>query len=232
MTLVEILVVMGIIVLVMGGVVLGSGQLASARLKQSAALVTSAVKTAYAQANANSKSMRLAFDLEENKMWLEVSDSPMLVQTKDASGTGGADPVTAAEQASTAEGERIVKGPRAPRPQFHAVASEAGQISDRTVDPTAVGRKLSRGIHFRSIQCQHDDQPRTSGRAYLYFWSGGQTERCAIQIAIGDEKEESSVLTLMVSPLTGKVTMKPGAVALQLPTDDAAASEREERTTF
>ena len=36
------------------------------------------------------------------------------------------------------------------------------------------------------------------------------------------------VLSLIISPLTGKVVIKPGALELDLPEDDKAASEREE----
>ena len=43
----------------------------------------------------------------------------MLVRTKDATGTGGADPVTQAEAAALAEGDKIVKGPPIPKPRFH-----------------------------------------------------------------------------------------------------------------
>jgi len=228
MTLIEILVVMAIIVIVMTGVVLGSGQLASARLKQSASLLTSAVRTGYARANATSKSVRLVMDLDEQRMWLEQSDTPMLVQTKDITGTGGADPVTATEQAAVAEGARIIKGPTAPRAAFQAITPETGQIADQSAPPDKVGRTLSRGIKFRSIQTLHDDQPRTSGRAYLYFWPGGQTERAVITIGVDGEPDDAHAVTLVVSPLTGKTTMKPGSVPLDIPTDDQSASEREE----
>ena len=46
-------------------------------------------------------------------------------------------------------------------------------------------KALEGGIKFRGVQTQHDDLPRTEGRAYLYFWPGGQTERASIQLKIG-----------------------------------------------
>ena len=78
----------------------------------------------------------------------------------------------------------------------------------------------------------HDDEPRTKGRAYLYFWPGGLTERASIEIRIGASDEDGDTLTLVVSPLTGKVTVKNGPVALTIPTDDHQASDRQDNGAF
>jgi general secretion pathway protein H len=78
----------------------------------------------------------------------------------------------------------------------------------------------------------HDDVPRVSGRAYLYFWSGGQTEPANIQMRIGRSVEDGDTLTLVVAPLTGKVRVKFGPVPFVLPLDDKAASERDEKGAF
>jgi len=92
----------------------------------------------------------------------------------------------------------------------------------------AKGKSLDRGITFRSAQTPHDDKARTSGRAYLYFWPGGRTELASIQLRIGDSQEDSEILTLLVAPLTGKVTMKVGPVELKVPIDDVTASDRQD----
>jgi general secretion pathway protein H len=223
MTLIEILIVMAIIAVVMGGVMLGSGQMSSARLRQSSALVTGAVKAGYTRSNAASKSTRLVFDFESNAMWLEQADRPMVVQSKDKTGTGGADPATAVEQAAQAEGDRIVKGPTAPKAHFAAIPQ--AELGAR--EPGGK-RSLPRGITFRSVHVEHDSEPRTEGRAYLYFWPGGQTERAVIEVRVGTSVTDSETLSMVVSPLTGKVSIKSGPVELKLPLDDKEASEREE----
>jgi general secretion pathway protein H len=81
------------------------------------------------------------------------------------------------------------------------------------------------------VQTTHDDSPRTSGRAYLYFWPGGRTEPAAIQLRIGDSAEDGRTMTLLVSPLTGKVTVKGGPAEFVVPTDDTQSSDRVD-TTF
>jgi general secretion pathway protein H len=228
MTLIEVLIVMAIIAVVLGGVVLGTGQLASARLRRSAALVTGAIKVGYTRAAVTSKSTRLVFDFETNGMWLEEADLPMLVRTGDFSGTGGAEGQTPAEQAAIAEGERIVKGPQAPRPSFHPVSTNELATVDQGAKSPKTVRELARGIKFASVQTLHDAEPKTEGRAYLYFWSGGQTERASIQLKIGESSEEFQTVTLLTAPLTGKITIKEGSIPLEIPTDDKSASEREE----
>jgi general secretion pathway protein H len=224
LTLIEIIVVLSIVAIVMGVAVSGSMQLPSARLRRSATMIASAVKVGYTRATATSRNLRLVMDLGEQKVWLEESDVPMVVQSKDTSGTGGADPITEAERAALAESGRIVKGPPIPRPQFHPI--EAYGFAD--VETGKGGKPLQRGIQFRQVQTSHDDAPRTSGRAYLYFWPGGLTERASIQLRIGESEEDYHTLTLVVSPLMGKVTVKGGPVDLVTPADDEQASDRQD----
>jgi general secretion pathway protein H len=229
------MIVMVILAIVMGGVVMGSGQMSSSRLKHGATALTGSVRVAFTRATATSKSMRLVFDIDASTMWLEEGDAPMLVQSKDTTGTGGANPLTDAEKAAVQEADTIVKGPRAPRASFRPVsgATVTQDVTPNANAPAATpGGKgpipLPRGIKFREVQTAHDDAPRTSGRAYLYFWPGGLTERASIQLRVGDSVESGDTLSLMVAPLTGKVTVKNGPVALVIPHDDKESSERED----
>jgi general secretion pathway protein H len=214
--------------LLMGGVVLGGGQVASARLRHTATMLAGAVRVGFLRATATSKSQRLVFDMDEGKVWLEESELPMLVQSKDTSATGGADPATEFERKALEENDRILKGPRPPKPKFKPVQSLGFSDGSGAKGP----RKIDRGISFREIQSLHDDQARISGRAYLYFWPGGQTEPANIQLRIGQSTDAGDTLTLVVSPLTGKVTVKNGPIPFVLPIDDKAASEREDRGVF
>jgi general secretion pathway protein H len=216
--------VLAILALVVGAAVAGSMQLPSARLRRSATMIASAIKVAYTRATATSRDLRLVLDIEGGKVWLEESDAPMLVQAKGKLAAGGADPVTQVEKAALDEGAKIMQGPPIAKPRFHPI--EAYGFGD--VEAGKGGKPLQRGITFRSVQSGHDESARTSGRAYLYFWPGGRTERAAIQIRIGDAPEDDRTLTLVVSPLTGKVTIKPGPVDLTLPTDDVTASDRQD----
>jgi general secretion pathway protein H len=221
LTLIEILVVLSLMAVVTAVAVTGSMQLPSARLRGSVTMITSAIKVAYTRATATSRELRLVMDLDHQKIWLEETDVPMLVQVKDKTATGGADPVTEAEKAALEDGDRLLKGPPVPRPLFHPIDTYG--FGD--VEAGKGGKSLGRAVTFRAVQTAHDDEPRRSGRAYLYFWAGGLTERASIQLRIGTGATET-VLTLLVSPLTGKVTVKGGAAELKMPTDDTTASDR------
>src|SRR5579859_1515331 len=172
-TLVELMVVIALMAVVTGVALAGSMQLPTARLHRSVTMIASAVRVAYTRATATSKNLRLVMDLDRGKVWLEESDLPMLVQSKDLTGTAGADPVTDAERAAVAETDAILKGPRIAKPQFHAIAA----FGFADAEEGKGGKRLQRGITFRAVQTAHDDAPRTTGRAYLYFWPGGLTER-------------------------------------------------------
>jgi general secretion pathway protein H len=224
LTLIEIIVVISLVALVMGVAVAGSMQLPSARLRKSATMIASAIKVGYTRATSTSRDLRLVMDLEQEKIWLEETDLPMLVQSKGTMSTGGAAAVTDAERAALQEGDRIVKGPPIPKPSFHSLDTYG--FGD--VEEGKGGKPLQRGIRFRQVQTAHDDAARTAGRAYLYFWPGGLTERASVQIRIGASEEDHQTLTLLVSPLTGKVTVKGGPVELELPTDDTQASDRQD----
>jgi general secretion pathway protein H len=225
LTLVEVLVVCALIAVLTVAVVAGTNQLPGARLKRSSTMIASATKVAYSRATATSRYLRIVLDFEQNAIWLEEADAPMLVQSKDLTGAGGADPATAAEKAALAESDRIVKGPPIPKPTFRPVEALGFGEQEGTIKGA---KKLQRGITIREVQTGHDENPVTKGRAYLYFWPGGLTERASIQLRIGDKTEDSSTMTLIVSPLTGKVTIKGGPVALKPLAGDQSDSERED----
>jgi general secretion pathway protein H len=166
--------------------------------------------------------VRLVFDLDQDRVILEEASSGVMLREKeDEQNTGaGADPATEAERKAKSEAERIVDGPRAPRASFKPV-KEFGFDTD---DP-AQGRELGAGIRFRQVQTEHDGQPRKEGRAYLYFFPGGGTERASIQLERdGDEQG----LTVLVSPLTGRARIERGRIELPEPRSDGDYTEREE----
>ncbi len=226
LTLIEMLVVLAIVGLLMAGVLLGSGQLSGARLKKTATSLAGVIRVAYTRSSATSKSVRIVFDMGQQAFWMEEAEQPMLVTMNDTTGTGGAEAVTALERQSIAESERLVKGPTAPRAHFKRISMGLVATDSETRGDM---RALPSGITFRSVQTSHDDQAIKGDRAYLYFWPGGQTERAAIQLRIGSSLQDIDALTLIVAPLTGAVTVKPGAVDLTVPKDDSEASEREDR---
>ncbi len=223
-TLIEVLVAITLVVLLSGGMYVGIGGLSSARLRESSTLIAGAVRVAYNHANATSRPTRLVFDIGERTISVEDSEGRMFVQSGDR--TGGAAAATELEREIVAETEEILEGPRPARPSFQPVKKLLGFDPDKP----GAGKTLASGIYFRQIEVAHDDDPATSERVYLYFWPGGQTERAAIQVqkSNGDDVANSSIITVLVAPLTGKVTLVGGAVDMPRPIRDEDISERED----
>jgi general secretion pathway protein H len=220
LTLVEVLIVIALIAVMSGAIFFGSGAFSGSRLRAAAGLILNGVRIGTTRANSTGKPVRLVLDLDQHRIILEESSSSVMLREREKSASAGAEAATEAEQKAVAEAERILEGPRAPRARFSPVK----QFGFDTDDPSQ-GRELGRGIQYRQVQTEHDEQPRSEGRAYLYFFPGGGTERAAIQIR-RDEEDEG--LTVVVSALTGRARVERGRVELPEPRSDGEFSEREE----
>jgi len=213
LTLVELLIVIALIAVLGGTVLMGPGMLEGSRLKSAATL-------GLARASTTGRPTRLAFDLDNGKLTLEEADSSVLLRehTKDAS--SGSSAATDLEKKAQAESERILQGPHAPRATFRAVPG-----FNSSPDETGPARSLGNGVQFISVQTEHDDEPRSSGRAYLYFFPGGTTERASIQLK---RRGDDGGLTVSISGLTGRAKIERGRIELPPPRSDGESSEREE----
>ncbi|MEP7051407.1 MAG: prepilin-type N-terminal cleavage/methylation domain-containing protein [Pseudomonadota bacterium] len=221
LTLVELLIVVALIAVIGGSVLMGPGMLEGSRLKSAATLIVSGVRVGIARASTTGKPTRLSFDLDNGKLVLEESSSSVVLRehTKDAS--SGAAPANELEKKAHAESERILEGPHSARPTFRPVAGFNSAAGD-----TGLARSLGGGVEFISVQTDHDDEPRTSGHAYLYFFPGGTTERASVQLK---RHGDDTGLTITVSGLTGRAKIERGRVDLPPPRSDGeAASERDE----
>jgi general secretion pathway protein H len=215
-TLIEVLVVMFIVVLMSGGVLYGIGAVQRSRLKSSASRVAAAMRVGYARAASTGKRLRLVLDFESRTLWLEESTSAMLLDAKDVTGAGGADPATEVEKAALAEANRINAGVQVARPSFQKIGGLIGETGS-----------LHHGISFRAVDAAHADKPQTAGHAYVYFF-GAEAERASVQLSIGGSNDDHDTLSVVVAPLTGRATIADGPVAVPHPRDDAEASEAED----
>lgn len=225
MTLIEVLITVSLVALLTSVAILGSGVLDSARLKRSAVMVAGAVRAGYGHASAASKTARLVFDLEGDTLMLEESTGQHLLVKGERS--GGAEAATDAERDAQEAAAKLVEGPRKARATFQP-AKSMGLSSNGE----AGGKPLEKGVRILQVETGHDEEPITEGRAYLYFWPGGQTERAAIQVTRSEledpRDDDADTFTIVVSPLTGKTQILPGRAELPKVRDEEDESEREE----
>jgi general secretion pathway protein H len=220
-TLVEVLLVVALMAIMSAMVVSGSGMLSGTRMRSAGALIMSSVRVAMTRANSIGRPVRLVFDLDAGRMMMEETRGRMLrVTNHDEGAKAGAQAATEAEQLAAEYAREIVQGPRAPEAMFSPVASFSADADD-----PALGRELGKDIRFVQVQTEHDAEPRVEGRAYLYFWPGGGTERAAIQIT---RPGDHMGLTVLVSALTGRAKLERGRVELEEARRDTDFQEREE----
>lgn len=223
LTLIELVIAIALVALLVGSMLFGKGMLVGSRVKSAATLLVSSVRYGMTRANATGKPTRLVIDLDKSQLSIEEDSTSLMLREKKAKDqTGGADAATATEQKARAESERIVEGPRAPRPHFTKLSGVAGPVEGLTS-----GRSLGQGVEIALVHTEHDEEDVTEGRAYLYFWPGGTTERAVVQLKRqGDAKPQ---LTVVLSPLTGRAKVEKGVVDFPEPRGvDQDYSEREE----
>jgi len=219
LTLIEVMVVVVLGAILTTGAVLGTGAATNARVKSASTIIASAIRVAFTRSSSTSKCMRVVLDMDRQSVLIEETSRPMLVRRDDE--TGGAEGVTEQEKEAIKEGERMTQGPKAARPMFKPVKAFGFDADD-----PSQGRPLGRGVAIKRVEVARSDKPQTSGRAYLYFWPGGMTERAAIELGRKDDTDTDTMLTVLVSPLTGKVKIAPGSKPMEKLRDE---SEREDR---
>ncbi len=222
LALIEVLIVVALVAMLTAMVVSGTGLLSGTRQRTAATLLMTGIRMGITHSNTTGLPSRLVMDLDKHAVLLEETSGRMLRRVgedDEEDATAGAEPATEAEREAREETERILEGPREPPPRFSPVAS-----FDPGADDLSKGRPLGRGIEFVSVQTEHDTEPRIDGRAYLYFWPGGGTEKAVIQIRRHGETEGISIV---VSALTGRANIVRGAVEYDEPDVDVDFGERE-----
>lgn len=222
LTLIEVLISLAIVGLIASIGVLGVGAQKGAKMRQGAVVIAGAIRTAYAHASGVSKPLRLVFDIAAGQIILEESSAQLTVSNNDR--TGGAAAATEVERLAVEEAESILKGPRPPRPSFTPT-----RAFGFNPDAGKQGKALPSSVRFVQIETAHEAKPAIDGRAYLYFWPGGQTERATIQLTTaskGEEPTDGNSMTVIVAPLTGKAEIKKGLWKMARPRDEREESER------
>lgn len=222
LTLIEVVIAIALVAVLTGSMLFGRNMLVGSRMKAAATLIVSSVRFGLTRANTTGKPARLVIDFEKKQVSIEESSTSLMLREKSKDPSAGATPASSAEAKVRAESERIVEGPRAARPAFSKLTGVSGAIEE-----LSVGRPLGEGVELVRVKTEHDEQEITEGRAYIYFWPGGTTERAIVQLKKAGDKE--AALTVVLSPLTGRAKIEKGAVDFPEPRGfDEEYSEREE----
>src|SRR5206468_2969341 len=147
--------------------------------------------------------------LDKNTYWAEKSDDRMyLNRDKEQSpGAGKAFDVEAVEKkkdeeekkeqdelASRSGGIGVLEPPPKPR------RAKFQTFKDATLPLVSLNK-----VKIFDLYTSRQREPYTSGKAYLYFFPDGHTERAVVRLSDGE-----AFYSLVVHSLTGQVEVKPG----------------------
>jgi general secretion pathway protein H len=203
LTLIEVMIVLVITALAAAGATIGIGALTRAELRSSAMRVAAAANFAYSRSITTGRTVRVVFDLKQHTIAIEETSGKIALSRiderakldEDESDMGAVDPWESA-RAKMSE----TAGPSRGRSSFGPVTDTEGNEI-----PFYKSQPVGGGVSIIQVVTPHFPKPVTEGRAALYFFPGGRTERALIQLS----DDSGTVYTVEIHPLTGKATVHP-----------------------
>lgn len=196
-TLIEMLVVLALAVLVIGLGLSSMGNLTSTQLRTQTNRLAAAIRHTYSRAVAHGLHMRMVLDMDADSYFVEASDQPIFLPATKRKEAEDPDAPTEEEVEQAKEDADLDVGET---PKFRlkrAQYQEDGVIAKVTME---------KGIGLDGVLTSGQTDEFRTGKAYIHFFPNGFVEPAIIHITDGEE----GFLTLVVDPLTGKVTRLPG----------------------
>jgi general secretion pathway protein H len=209
LTLIEIMVVVAIVGMMLGGAVYGFRAVAKTELRGSASKLAGAIRYSFDRSITTGAYYRLVLDLDHNKYWVERSDERMyLTREKEESPGSGKAFDWEAEQKKRDEQEAKERERQASVGGLAAALEpppKPRRAKFQTFKDAALPQVTLKGVRLFDVYTARQREPYTSGRAYLYFFPDGHTERAMLRLNQADD-----FYSLVVHPLTGRVEVQSG----------------------
>ena len=187
-TLIEMVVVMLIIALGFALVIPQFRAATHADLKRSALRLAATIEHTFHQSAFRRETLRLHYDLEGSRYWLDRFVDPAAEKDALALRPGGA----------LGEG-----GSGADAPEADDANTEPYYVMDREILPEPV--TLPNGVFIASVSTQYLEKA-TEGEAFTHFFPDGYAEPTVLYMTDAQGGE----YTLYVSPISGRVKVLPG----------------------
>lgn len=184
-TLIETLVVMGLIAMMSGLVMPSVSSYFSLSLNSATRDMATVIKEAYNAAIVTGKVHRVVYDQKANSYWAEVGPRDLLLETKE-----------------TQEQED--------RRKRFAKLSEAAPKSPFQMETTITRKKLTlpTGVEFEDIMTQQSPDAMVGTTAYTHFFPHGLSEKTLIHLTDSSKHHVS----LDISPILGMTNLTEGYV--------------------
>lgn len=176
-TLIEMLVVLGIIVLISAIAMPTVSSYFQLSLNAATRDIATTVKEAYNSTVITGRVHRLVYDFKEKSFWVESGPANALLDTKE----------------SKEKSERKKK--------FGARLTTEAPASEFNLEKTITRKKLKlpQGVEYEDVITQQTTTPITEGTAYTHFFPHGVTEQTIIHLKDQNKHHAS----LVISPLIG-----------------------------
>ena len=204
-TLIELLVVLAVVAVLAGAAAPALSGITGANARQAAGEVAGSMRALFDIAALRHETCRMVLDLQERAYWAECTRRE---PPREAASAG--DP-----HAASAGGERAASDePVADADLDERFADidnpEKRRLLARTrfgsfADPVAKRRKLPGSVAFTEVWSEHQREPISEGRAYVYFHPQRRAEQARVPVVDGDH-----VYSIVLEPWTGRARIVSG----------------------
>lgn len=189
LTLLELIIVIGILVLLLGIGASGLQNLSSTQLRTQTNRLAAALRYTYSRTVATGLYMRMVLDFEADAYEVQASAIPVFIYLEEDAKWRAA--LEAQRDKDIEDGVAIID-------------TQADFKPDNVIPKVT----MEKGIQIDSVFIAGDTDPVNGGQASIHFFPNGFVEPAMIYISDGDGEYR----TLTLNPLTGKVTHRPGKV--------------------
>lgn len=258
LTLIEIMIVIGVIAMMVGMVAAGFGAGQNAEASRAVNQLANTLRYGYDKARVTGGYYRVLINIGKGEVTLQAGDGRMYMPATDRNGElVEYDESKARDQADRdkrAE-ESYNKSIQSQVYEDGAEGGEASAFDQYKPAPRKVPRrkpplfdsfeqenalpdlvepvKFPEGIKIVYVRTNDDLEPITEGEASIYFFPGGRTQLAHIHV---EDDTGTIKYTIKLQPLTGRVTIADGHEDLVLPNDPSDEEDelgnRSERRTF
>lgn len=199
LTLIELVITLSLMALVVAIVAPAVGSLTGVKLRTSASQLAGAIRFGYDLAARRNVTLRLVLDLDERAYWLEATGDPFRLEREKTEVRDG----IALEKEEKKKSRFLSRAEIEsgdfwqPRPPAGFVPLEGGELQKVV---------LEEDTFIQDVWVAHQSDRLTAGKAYLYFFPSGLTEKAVIHL--GDEHQNA--FSLLVEPLLGTVRLEAG----------------------
>ena len=198
-TLLELIIVIGVLVLMIGIGVSSISNTGGFQLRTQTNKLSAAIRHTFNRSVTHGLYMRMVIDIDSDAYWVEASDRPIFL-SRDKVEQGDTEERAKKQAEEDKENERAAEKAGGIKPKSRRAAYvEDGVIPKVTMEKgIGVGGVLAAGYaaEFRG------------GLAHIHFFPSGFVQPSIIYTTDGDE----AFYTLEVQPLTGKVTRQAGKI--------------------